>query len=131
MNSPSTPTFLSPSPRGTILFAHGSRDPLWRKPIETVAQTVARLDPDGQVSCAFLELCEPDLPTCVEHMVANGALQLTVVPMFLGVGKHAREDLPVLMQALKTRHPHVRFILKAAIGEEPQLIELMARLAIA
>jgi sirohydrochlorin cobaltochelatase len=120
MNSPSTPPFLSPSPRGTILFAHGSRDPLWRKPIETVAQTVARLDPDGQVSCAFLELCEPDLPTCVEHMVANGALQLTVVPM-----------LPVLMQALKARHPHVRFILKAAIGEEPQLIELMARLAIA
>ena len=64
-------------------------------------------------------------------MVASGAQQLTVVPMFLGVGKHAREDLPVLMQALKERHPQVSFILKAAIGEEPQLIELMARLAIA
>ena len=127
MNSPSTP----PLPRGTILFAHGSRDPLWRKPIETVAQTVAHLDPDGQVACAFLELCQPDLPPCVEYMVANGALQLTVVPMFLGVGKHAREDLPVLMQDLKAKYPHVNFTLKAAIGEEPQLIELMARLAIA
>ena len=116
--------------RGTILIAHGSRDPLWRQPIEAVAQHIRRIAPAVQVRCAYLELTTPDLLTSAAELAALGVTSITVLPLFLGIGKHAREDLPQLMAALQTRHPQITFHLKPAIGEEPQMIALMAQIAL-
>ena len=56
---------------------------------------------------------------------------LTIVPMFLGTGRHAREDLPLLMDQVRTLHPGVRFDLQPAVGEDPRLLDLMAKIALA
>ena len=77
---------------GLILFAHGSRDPQWRAPMESVAARAAALDPQTRVACAYLELMEPDLPACAATLAAEGVHEITIVPMFLGVGRHARPD---------------------------------------
>jgi sirohydrochlorin cobaltochelatase len=116
--------------RGIILFGHGSRDPLWRRPLEAVAARAQALDAQARVVCAYLELTTPDLPTAAGALIAGGARALTVVPMFLGVGKHAREDLPLLMARLRDSHPQVEFTLQPAIGEDPRLIDLIARMAL-
>lgn len=115
---------------GTILFAHGSRDPLWRKPIEAVAAQVRSIAPTVEVRCAFLELTAPDLPTTAAELAALGVGSITVVPMFLGVGKHAREDLPVLMADLETSFPQITFKLRPSIAEESEVIAVMAKIAI-
>lgn len=116
--------------QGIVLFAHGSRDPLWRLPIEAVAIQIQALSPSTHVMCAFLELTSPDLPTCVQAMSLQGLTQIAVVPMFLGIGKHAREDLPELMKSLQTNYPHIQFDLRPAIGEEPELTMAMAQIAL-
>jgi len=115
---------------GTILFAHGSRDPLWRKPIEAVALRITEMAPQVQVRCAYLELTAPDLTTSADELIELGVSHLTVLPLFLGVGKHAREDLPLLVAELQARHPVVVINLRPAIGEDAQMIELMARIAL-
>ncbi|MDO9196229.1 sirohydrochlorin chelatase [Rhodoferax sp.] len=120
----------SDTARGTILFGHGSRDPLWRKPIEAVASHIQGIAPEIHVRCAYLELTVPDLPTTAAELSALGVTTITVVPMFLGVGRHARDDLPLLMAALQDSHPHIEFALRPAIGEETLMIELMARIAL-
>lgn len=112
-----------------VLFAHGSRDPLWRAPMEAVAARIAAQQPRRPVACAYLELCAPALPEAVAQLVAQGARQVTVVPMFLGTGKHAREDLPVLVQQLRTAHSGVQFSVQTAIGEDPRMTALMAEIA--
>ena len=119
-----------PTARATILFGHGSRDPLWRLPIEAVADQVRTMAPEVQVRCAYLELTEPDLPSTVADLASLGVMSVTVVPMFLGVGRHAREDLPLLMAELRARHPQIEFDQKLAIGEHAQVIELMAQIAL-
>ena len=116
--------------RAVILFAHGSRDPLWRRPIEAVAHQMKQLSPQIEVACAYLELSEPDLPSTVSKLAEHGIASIRIVPMFLGVGKHAREDLPQLVQELKSRYPNVSFELRQAVGEEPQLIQSMATIAL-
>lgn len=120
----------SPTPKAIVLFAHGSRDPLWHKPMEEVAAHIATLAPQAAVACAYLELSKPDLPTAVQALVASGARHISILPMFLGVGRHAREDLPELVQQLRAAFPAIRFTLKPAIGEDPRLIILLAQLAI-
>ena len=116
--------------RGIVLFGHGSRDPLWRKPIEAVAARVHTLDAGVAVRCAYLELTEPTLAATVDALVNEGVESITIVPMFLGVGKHAREDLPALLESLRVKHPTVEFHLQAPVGEQPALIELLAKIAL-
>ena len=116
--------------RAVVLFAHGSRDPLWCRPVEAVAARMRLLDPDVPVNCAYLELMAPDLPAAVRSLVTGGAERITVVPMFLGVGRHARQDLPELMATLSREHPAVRFDLQQAIGEDPRVLDLLAEIAL-
>lgn len=117
------------SHHGIVLFAHGSRDPLWRAPIEAVRQQIETHSPHPAVRCAYLELCTPTLADAAQELVTQGARTITVVPMFLGTGKHAREDLPVLMSALRAAHPQVEFTVQVAIGEDPRMTTLMASIA--
>jgi sirohydrochlorin cobaltochelatase len=63
-------------------------------------------------------------------MKALGLKKIAVVPMFSGIGKHAREDLPEIMKQLQTDHPTMQFELRRAIGEEPELTLAMAHIAL-
>jgi sirohydrochlorin cobaltochelatase len=129
MTSIMTPA--DPVPCGIVLFAHGSRDPLWRLPIEAVAAQVRDRQPDALVRCAYLEICTPSLPEAAAGLIASGARALRVFPLFLGVGKHAREDLPLLIEELRAAHPAVPIELLPAAGEYPQMTTLMADIALA
>jgi sirohydrochlorin cobaltochelatase len=115
---------------GIILFAHGSRDPQWRLPIEAVARQITQRQPATPVRCAYLELCAPTLPEAATDLIAGGARHIRVFPLFLGVGKHAREDLPLLVEQLRTAYPGVVLELLPTAGESPQLTSLMADIAL-
>jgi sirohydrochlorin cobaltochelatase len=115
--------------KAIVLLGHGSRDPLWRRPIEAVAERLGRTQPAVLVRCAYLELEPPELAAAVADLVAGGARRITVVPMFLGTGKHGREDLPGLVEALRQGHPDVVFQLQRPVGEDPRLLDLLAQIA--
>jgi sirohydrochlorin cobaltochelatase len=115
---------------GIVLFAHGSRDPLWHKPMEAVASHIAAAAPQTPVECAYLEISTPDLTTATHKLIERGVTAITVVPLFLGVGKHAREDLPQLLANLQVNHPDVHFTLQPAVGEDMRLIKLIAQIAL-
>ena len=117
-------------PFAVVLFAHGSRDARWREPVEAVARRMTARRPEVPVACAYLELVEPDLPTAAGRLIADGARALRVVPLFLGMGKHVREDLPRLVDALRAAHPEVAFSLAPAVGETPEVIDLLADIAL-
>jgi len=115
---------------GILVFAHGSRDPKWRLPIEAVATQITQRQPGTLVRCAYLELCLPSLPDAATDLIAAGAHRLRVFPLFLGVGKHAREDFPLLIDEIRTAHPGVTIELLPTAGESDRLISLMADIAL-
>ncbi len=116
--------------RGVILFAHGSRDPLWHRPFATLAQRIQAASPGTEVACAYLELSTPDLPAAAHTMIAKGVRHIRIVPLFLGMGKHAREDLPFLMDALRAQHAGIEFALSPAVGEHPLLLDALCTIAL-
>ena len=115
--------------KGVLLFGHGSRDPAWRQPIEAVAARIAARPGAPVVGCAYLELCEPDFDSACAELVALGVTELRVLPMFLGMGRHAREDLPALVHALQERCPQLSIAVLPPVGEHPSALDLFADIA--
>jgi sirohydrochlorin cobaltochelatase len=115
--------------RGILLFAHGARDPHWARPFEVVAARVRELRPDTAVRLAYLELMSPGLAQAGAELATAGCEEITVVPLFLGAGGHVRKDLPALVQSLAVAHPGVRVRLRNPIGEDPLVIEALAKAA--
>jgi sirohydrochlorin cobaltochelatase len=64
---------------------------------------------------------EPSLPDdAASAFVASGCRHLRIFPLFYRVGKHAREDLPLLVADIKTNHPaDVSVELLATAGKYP------------
>jgi sirohydrochlorin cobaltochelatase len=115
---------------GLLLFAHGARDPRWARPFAAVAERVRAARPGLPVVLAYLELMSPDLAEAGAHLVAQGCTRVEVLPLFLGTGGHLRQDLPVLLEALRAAHPGVQFGLHPAVGEVESVIAAMARAAL-
>ena len=108
----------------------GSKDPLWRKPVEAVVTTIESLSPTTLVRSAFLEWTEPTLSIAAADLVSMGATQIRILPMFLGIGKHLREDLPSLMDDLRQAYPRVDIAVLPSVGENQQVTTLLARIAL-
>ena len=117
---------------GIVLFAHGSRDPQWAAPLFAIEAQIKRGHPEQTVSIAFLEIGQPDLLAAITTMAESGVTRIAVLPVFLGVGKHLREDLPLLIKQAEntlTQFP-LRLRLLPALGEHPQFATWVASIAL-
>lgn len=111
--------------RAVILLAHGSRDPGWRRPIERLARLLRR-NRKIHFSVAYLESTAPDLETQVARLAARGYRSQTIVPVFLGSGRHLKRDLARKTGALENRHKGLRITVQRAIGERREVIDALA-----
>jgi sirohydrochlorin cobaltochelatase len=112
--------------QGIVLLAHGSRDARWSAPFERLAAELSRRLPAACIALSFLEHGRP-LREALADVAAQGASQIRVVPVFLGQGAHLNEDLPRLVAAVQKDFPRADIRLEPAIGEQPTVIEAMAR----
>jgi sirohydrochlorin cobaltochelatase len=108
---------------GIILFGHGSREPEWAQPLQSIAHELS-----GQfvVELAYLERMKPTLDQAVDSAVAKGAGRVRIVPVFLGVGGHLKTDLPKLVEAARARHAGLEIVLEQTIGERKEITDAIA-----
>ena len=116
--------------RGLLLFAHGSRNPAWAREFETLRDEIKRLAPERVVELCYLELCTPDFAAGVQALVAKGAGEIEVVPIFFAPGKHTVEDLPALIAAAQAQHPELRFACRATLLEDAPMRAAIAKAAL-
>ena len=108
---------------GIVLLGHGSKDPEWSQPFEQIAVALGKRLPAVSIFLAYLEH-GPSLAEAVAALVANGALSIRVIPLFLGAGGHVKQDLPRLLAEAK--RPGIALLLEKPIGEQPEVIEAIA-----
>lgn len=98
--------------------------------MQAIAALIRQKHSGIQVQCAYLEMMAPNLRDCASEMAASGATSIRVMPLFLGVGKHVKEDLPELIKTLQKNHPAVDFSLLPTVGEDQRVLQLMAEIAL-
>jgi sirohydrochlorin cobaltochelatase len=101
-----------------LLFAHGSRDPAWRAPLDAVCQRIAAQHA-GRCELAFLEFMQPELPDALLALAAAGERSVVVVPLFWASGKHIKTDLSQAIEHFTQAHPEVAVQVATALGEAP------------
>ena len=69
---------------------------------------------------------KPTLEEAVTALAAKGAKRVRIVPLFLGVGGHIKEDLPKLADAARARHRGVEIVLERTIGERTEVTDAIA-----
>jgi sirohydrochlorin cobaltochelatase len=117
------------SGRGIVLFAHGARDPEWAAPLQRLAGIVADLDASAEVAVAFLEFIQPPLEQAVANMLDKGIDDVTVVPVFIAQGGHLKQDLPLIVAAIRAANPGLSIRLAAPIGESEAVLQAIAAFA--
>lgn len=104
---------------GIVLFAHGSRDAQWAAPLLAIEAALRQARPEQAIRLAYLEIGQPDLLSALASLYESGVKHITLLPVFLGVGKHLRQDLPVLVGQAQRTHPDLHIALLPALGEHP------------
>jgi sirohydrochlorin cobaltochelatase len=109
-----------------ILFAHGARDPEWARPIEAIKVRIEQRLPGTPVMLAFLEFIRPSLDVAIESLIATGAQRIDVIPVFMAQGGHVKRDVPLILDALRSRHAGITIHLAPAVGEAASIIDAIA-----
>ena len=111
---------------GIVLFAHGARDPEWATPFHQVRARLSASRPECRIELAYLELMEPALDEAIARLVEQGALAITVFPLFMAQGGHLRNDLPRILDDIRARFARVPIALERPLGEVPEILDAIA-----
>ena len=109
--------------KAIILFGHGARDARWREPFDRLADLWRTQHPSTPVELAFLEMMRPSLSEAIGKLTAQGALAVTIVPVFFGQGGHLRNDFPVLLAECRSQYPGVTLSTMPAVGEDLAVLQ--------
>ena len=109
--------------KALILFGHGARDSRWREPFDRLASLWREQHASTPVELAFLEMMQPSLEEAVGSLSAQGATQITVVPVFFGQGGHLRNDFPALLEDCQKKYPTVALSATPAVGEDMGVLQ--------
>ena len=117
--------------KALLLVAHGSRRTVSNIEIAVVATSLRKQvgDDFALTRHAFLEIAQPSIPDASDELIADGADDITVLSYFLSAGRHVREDVPAFVEAKRTQYPEVKLSLSPYLGQAPDLIEVLHRLA--
>ena len=107
-----------------IVFAHGSNVPEANHAMVRLAAEVSQAA-GLPATCAFLELAQPDLAAAVDQASAAGARRVVIVPCFLTMGVHVREDLPRLVEQHRARFPGIEFVLGQSLEGHPGVARVL------
>lgn len=116
-----------------ILFAHGSRDPLWLGTFRKLARELRAELGEDRVGLAFIEFAEPTLFQALAEAQADGVRDVKLLPMFLSAGGHVSRDIPRLVHGAGSRFPDMEIELLSPIGEHSSfgaLVSWVARSAL-
>jgi sirohydrochlorin ferrochelatase len=120
-----------PMSRAILLVDHGSRAEQANDQLDAIAEAVRSRAGDALVRVAHLELAEPSIGDAIDACAAEGVTEITLVPWFLGPGRHTSRDIPEQAALAAGRHPGLRLRIAEPLGVHEKLVDVVLERALA
>lgn len=108
-----------------LLLAHGSRRVEANEEWVAIWQLFAKRHQDLLIAGSFIEFAEPDLENGVRLLVEQGAEKIYIVPLFLTVGNHLRQNIPDRLKTLQEEYPNIILETTEHLGVDPLLVQII------
>ena len=106
-----------------LVFSHGSVLCGAERNLVEIVDRLRQRRAAPIVELGFLNYNEPLFLDAVNRCVARGATQIVIAPWFLIAGKFIVSDLPKLLEAARSAHPSIEFVVGDVIGFHPALAD--------
>lgn len=119
--------------KALLIVAHGSRREASNEEVRELTRAVAARAAGRfeRVSCAFLELADPNIPDELRALIKDGASDITVMPYFLSAGRHVAEDIPGEIDLVRGEYPDANIRLAPYLGLAAGVPDLLVQQAAA
>jgi sirohydrochlorin ferrochelatase/(2Fe-2S) ferredoxin len=108
-----------------LIVGHGSREERANRELhELVAAHRAQLSGAPEVAHAHVELARPLLDEALADLAARHR-QVVVLPLFLFLVGHAKNDIPLALARARAAHPDAQLIAARALGLHPLLLQVL------
>ena len=101
--------------KGILVVGHGSRSKEAFEVFDRVLESF-RLKVKDKVEGCFMELCPPSIPDTIDSMYKGGIREIVVVPYFLFLGIHIKEDVPEILKEIKAKYGDLKISMARPIG---------------
>jgi sirohydrochlorin cobaltochelatase len=117
---------LSPLPmtRPLLMVGHGTRDDDGRDCFLEFAEIYQSLDTSRPVIPCFLELTEPTIQEGIQHAIASGYTEFSVLPILLFAARHNKFDITNELDRARQQYPQLKFHYGRHFGITPGILEL-------
>jgi sirohydrochlorin cobaltochelatase len=113
-----------PIPRPLLMVGHGTRDDDGRDCFLEFAEIYQSLDTSRPVIPCFLELTAPTIQEGIEHAIASGYTEFSVLPILLFAARHNKFDITNELDRARQQYPQLKFHYGRHFGITPGILEL-------
>ena len=113
--------------KAVLVVAHGSRSNDAVAEFEKVVGLVRTKISETVVKGAHMELAQPDIATVTRELAEAGAKEIVVVPYFLFMGNHIKQDIPEIINEQRLLYPQFNFKLGKPFGADSLIAELLEK----
>ena len=111
--------------KAVLIIAHGSRAKETETSLEAVIDMVKSKLPNTDIECAFMEFSDRTVDSGIAKLAEKGAKEIKVVPYFLFMGVHMKEDIPEIVAECATKYPHINISIGEHLGVDERLADIL------
>lgn len=101
--------------KSILVVGHGSRSKEALEVFNKVLENFKSKVNDNVEGC-FMEICPPNITDKIDIMYKSGIRDIVVVPYFLFLGIHMKEDIPRILKIAKDKYADLKISLAKPIG---------------
>jgi sirohydrochlorin ferrochelatase len=111
--------------KGVLVIAHGSRARESESSLDEVLAMVREKMPGVLIECSFMEFSDRTFAKGVKSLIDKGVDEIRIVPFFLFMGVHMKEDIPALAHECAKEYESVAITMAEPLGADMRLADIL------
>ena len=107
------------------MIAHGSRAKETERDLETILSMVRLKLPGTIIELAFMDFSERTIEKGIAVLASRGINEIKIVPYFLFMGIHLKEDIPQMVARCAANFPGIKITMGETLGADERLAEIL------